>query len=52
MLWEYTYSSSTYRTHHDIAPMPNGNVLLIAWEVKTPRSGNSGRTESQRINMA
>jgi hypothetical protein len=34
-LWEYTYSSSTYITHHDIEPMPNGNVLLIAWEVKT-----------------
>ncbi len=33
--WEYTYSSSTYRTHHDIEPMPNGNVLCIAWEVKS-----------------
>jgi hypothetical protein len=33
--WEYTYSSSTYRSHHDIEPMPNGNILLIAWEVKT-----------------
>lgn len=35
LLWEYTYSSNSYRTHHDICPMPNGNVLLIAWEVKT-----------------
>lgn len=35
LIWEYTYSSNTYRTHHDICPMPNGNVLLIAWEVKT-----------------
>jgi hypothetical protein len=35
LLWEYTYSSNTYRTHHDICPLPNGNVLLIAWEVKT-----------------
>ncbi|MBI1937042.1 MAG: aryl-sulfate sulfotransferase [Ignavibacteriales bacterium] len=35
VIWEYTYSSSTYRSHHDIEPMPNGNVLLIAWEVKT-----------------
>jgi hypothetical protein len=35
LLWEYTYSSSTYRSHHDIEPLPNGNVLLIAWEVKT-----------------
>lgn len=35
VLWQYTYASSTYRSHHDIEPMPNGNVLLIAWEVKT-----------------
>jgi hypothetical protein len=35
LLWDYTYSSSTYLSHHDIEPMPNGNVLLIAWEVKT-----------------
>ncbi|NUN08414.1 MAG: lamin tail domain-containing protein [Ignavibacteriaceae bacterium] len=35
LLWEYTYSSSTYKAHHDIEPMPNGNVLIIAWEVKT-----------------
>jgi hypothetical protein len=34
-LWEYSYSTSSYRSHHDICPMPNGNVLLIAWESKT-----------------
>lgn len=35
LVWNYTYSSSTYLSHHDIEPLPNGNVLLIAWEVKT-----------------
>jgi hypothetical protein len=35
LLWEYTYSSSSYISHHDIEPMPNGNVLILAWEVKT-----------------
>jgi len=35
LIWEYTYSSNTYRLHHDICAMPNGNVLMIAWEVKT-----------------
>jgi hypothetical protein len=35
VLWNYTYSSSTYLAHHDICAMPNGNVILIAWEVKT-----------------
>lgn len=35
LLWSYVHSSSTYCTHHDICSMPNGNVLMIAYEVKT-----------------
>ncbi len=35
VVWTYIYSTSTYCTHHDIHPMPNGNVLLISYEVKT-----------------
>lgn len=33
--WDYVYSTSAYCMHHDICPMPNGNVLLIAYEVKS-----------------
>lgn len=35
LLWDYTYSSSTYVLHHDHCPLPNGNVLVICYEVKT-----------------
>ncbi len=35
LTWEYTYNTSSYRAHHDIEPMPNGNILIIAWERKT-----------------
>lgn len=35
ILWDYTYSSSTYCSHHDLCPMPNGNVLMIAYDKKT-----------------
>src|SRR6185436_1113654 len=35
ILWDYVYSTQQYCTHHDICPMPNGNVLLIAYERKT-----------------
>lgn len=35
VLWDYVYSSSTYCMHHDICPMPNGNVLIISYDVKT-----------------
>jgi len=33
--WDFQYNSSTYTLHHDICPMPNGNVLMIAYELKT-----------------
>ncbi|HET7818547.1 MAG TPA: aryl-sulfate sulfotransferase [Bacteroidia bacterium] len=35
LVWDYVYSTTDYCTHHDICPMPNGNVLLIAYERKT-----------------
>ena len=35
VIWDYVYSTTQYCTHHDICPMPNGNVLLIAYERKT-----------------
>jgi len=34
ILWEFHYSSDTYLSHHDIKRLPNGDVLMIAWEVK------------------
>jgi len=35
LLWEFEYSDSDHCLHHDIEPLPNGNVLMIAWEYKT-----------------
>ena len=33
--WEYSYSDSTHLSHHDVEMLPNGNVLMIAWQYKT-----------------
>ena len=35
VVWDFLYSTFGRQQHHDIEPMPNGNVLLIAWERKT-----------------
>ncbi len=35
IIWEFDYSSNQHRLHHDIEPLPNGNVLMIAREYKT-----------------
>jgi hypothetical protein len=31
-IWNFEYSTSEYCSHHDVQPLPNGNILLIAWE--------------------
>ena len=34
VVWDFKYSSNTYLSHHDVKHLPNGNVLMIAWETK------------------
>lgn len=33
VLWTYNYSSDSVHQHHDIEPLPNGNILILAWEL-------------------
>lgn len=35
LVWSYEIASAAYHQHHDIEPLPNGNILAIAWESKT-----------------
>ncbi len=30
LIWSFVYSSNQFRQHHDVFPMPNGNVLILA----------------------
>ena len=32
LIWAFEYVGEAFLTHHDIEPLPNGNVLMIAWE--------------------
>lgn len=44
LLWSFAMNDSLRRLHHDIAPMPNGNILMIAWEKKTAQEAiDAGR---------
>lgn len=33
--WSYSLSDATQCQHHDVVPMPNGNILAIVWEKKS-----------------
>ena len=35
VLWDFHYDGAAHWSHHDLEPMPNGNVLMIAWDNKT-----------------
>ncbi|WP_421764472.1 aryl-sulfate sulfotransferase [Ekhidna sp.] len=35
VVWTWEYSNDTANAHHDFHVMPNGNLLFIAWELKT-----------------
>jgi hypothetical protein len=35
LVWQYFYDTPQYRQHHDIYPMPNGNILILAAKVMT-----------------
>lgn len=32
VLWDYTYADENVHQHHDVEALPNGNILIIAWE--------------------
>ncbi len=31
-LWYFELSDNQYQHHHDVQPLPNGNILMVAWE--------------------
>ena len=35
LIWEFSYSTDQYQQHHDIVPLPNGNILMLVVEKKT-----------------
>lgn len=32
LVWDFRYDSTDHLSHHDVEGLPNGNVLMIAWE--------------------
>ncbi|MFT7449595.1 MAG: hypothetical protein ACI9VN_000302 [Patescibacteria group bacterium] len=48
IVWSYNYGTNDYHQHHDIEVLPNGNVLILAWELKTNEEAiNAGRDPDQ-----
>ena len=41
LLWDYRLANDQYLLHHDFAMLPNGNLLAIAAEFKTPEEARA-----------
>ncbi len=54
ILWDYQIANSQYQQHHDVEPLPNGNILVLTWEKKTANEAYElGRIEiNNPINQA
>ena len=50
VVWEYEYNSSTYIQHHDAEMLPDGNVLILAWELKSRTEAIAAGRNPSRIN--
>jgi hypothetical protein len=35
LLWDYSFDRVGFLPHHDVHPMPNGNVLVLGWDFYT-----------------
>src|SRR6516165_10520495 len=35
LIWDFPFIRERQFPHHDITPLPNGNILIIAWDMKT-----------------
>ena len=44
ILWSYRFYSDLFHPHHDFEVLPNGNILVLAWEKKSLQEAqNYGR---------
>lgn len=52
LIWDWVIASGDRLQHHDIEPLPNGNVLLIVWERKTYKQAVEAGRNPRRMSPA
>ena len=49
IIWEFEYSNNFHLSHHDIEVLPNGNILMIAWKVKSRSQALSAGLDPNKL---
>lgn len=48
LVWDFAYNKDRL-PHHDVAVLPNGNILSIAWEKKTPEEARAAGRRAEYV---
>jgi hypothetical protein len=49
LVWEFDYATDSYIQHHDIEPLPNGNILILAWDAKESAEAIANGMDSEYV---
>jgi hypothetical protein len=49
LVWDFKFHNAKQISHHDVARLPNGNVLLIVWEIKTAEETIAAGRRRERV---
>ena len=49
MVWAYNYANAEHHQHHDVEVLPNGNILLMAWESRSKEEAIAMGRDSTEI---
>ena len=53
LIWDFEMNDSLYRLHHDFSITPEGNIIALAWELKTTEeciaAGRDTSTLAQKV---
>jgi hypothetical protein len=49
LVWRFDYANGQHMQHHDVEALPNGDVLLIAWERKTAAEALAAGRSPKRL---
>lgn len=49
LLWDFKYANDKHLQHHDFELLPNGNILLIAWEKLTKEQALSAGRDPAKL---
>lgn len=50
LVWDYSFGESKRHPHHDICPLPNGNVLVVASDPKTKDEAIAAGRRPESVN--